>query len=389
MKHKIAKCVRDIVPAVIRQMALKATAYDRVISLGIGEPDFDTPQGVCRSALEDTLKGATHYTPVRGDNELVAALLSYIKDVRGIELDPANMLVTHGGMGALIAGLRAILEPGEEVIVPEPHFPSYVAQVRFAGGEVVHVPTVFQDRFVLRPEKVAEALTSRTKALMLNSPNNPTGSVIPGEVLDELARLAVERDLLVITDEVYDNLVFEGSHESIYTRPGMAERTMVVNSFSKTFAMTGWRIGYCYGPPWLMDEVAKVSNYFTSCPSNVGQRAALAALKADRKPFDAMVEEFRERCALVYDRLKDMPGVQVHPTAGSFYIFPNISKITDNTEAFALDLLDKEQVVVIPGEAFGPSGKDCVRLSCTLDKGRLTEAMDRMERFIHKFARKG
>jgi len=389
MKEKIAKCVQNIVPAVIREMGLRAAAYDGVISLGIGEPDFDTPKPVCQSALEDVLGGATHYTPSRGDNELVEAMVQFIKESRGIDLETRQLTMTHGGMGSLIATLRAILEPGEEVIVPEPHFPSYKAQVCFAGGEVVYVPTLFEDRFVLRPEKVSEAITPKTKALILNSPNNPTGSVIPGSVLDELARLAVEKDLLVISDEVYDRLIFEGPHESIYTRPGMAERTVVVNSFSKAFAMTGWRIGYCYGPAWLIDEVVKVATYFTSCPSNAGQRAALAALRADQAPFEAMASAFQKRCDLVYNRLKAMPGVRVHPAGGSFYVFPDVSQLTDDSEAFALDLLDKEQVVVIPGEAFGPSGKHCVRLSCTVDETRLNEAMDRMERYVRTYGKKG
>jgi aspartate/methionine/tyrosine aminotransferase len=388
MKHKISRCVRDIVPAVIREMGIRAAAYDDVISLGIGEPDFHTPADVCRPALDDALDGATHYTPSRGDPDLVDALLQYIKESRGIELEPSQLTATHGGMGALIASLRAILDPGDAVIVPEPHFPTYKAQICFAGGQVVYVPTVFEDRFVLRADNVSRAITSNTKALIVNSPNNPTGSVIPGAVLDELARLAVEKDLLVISDEVYDRLSFERPHESIYTRPGMAERTLVVNSFSKAFAMTGWRIGYCYGPAWLMEEVVKVATYFTSCPSSVGQRAAFAALRTDQKPFEAMALEFKRRCRLAYERLKAMPGVDVHPTGGSFYIFPNVSKLADDAEAFALDLLDKEQVVVIPGGAFGPSGKGCVRISCTVDEARLNEAMDRMDRYIREYAKK-
>jgi aminotransferase len=382
VKQKISKSVSAIVPAVIREMSLRAERYDNVISLGIGEPDFDTPAEICRAALEDTLAGYTHYTPSRGDVDLIEALLTYIRNHRKIQLAPDQLTVTHGGMGALIAGLRAVLNPGEEVILIEPHFPSYRAQVIFAGGRPVLVPTSFEDRFVVRPEKVAQALTPNTKALIINSPNNPTGCVIPGNVLDQLARIAVENDLLVISDEVYDRLSFEVPCESIYTRPGMEKRTLVVNSFSKTFAMTGWRVGYCYGPKWLVDEVAKVATYFTSCPSNVGQRAALAALKADGGQFQRMMHAFKERCSLACDRLRAMPGIRVHATAGSFYIFPNIAEITDDSEQFALDLLDREQVVVIPGSAFGPSGRTCVRISCTVDRPLLMEALDRIERFI-------
>jgi aspartate/methionine/tyrosine aminotransferase len=196
--------------------------------------------------------------------------------------------------------------------------------------------------------------------------------------------MAMDHDLLVISDEVYDRLAFEGPYESIYVRPGMAERTLVVHSFSKSFAMTGWRIGYCYGPPWLMNEVVKVATYFTSCPSNVGQRAALAALRAESGQFERMARAFKDRCSLAYHRLKEMPGVRVHPPAGSFYIFPDLGEITQDSTQFALELLDREQVVVIPGSAFGPSGKTCIRISCTVETGLLAEAMDRIERFVSR-----
>lgn len=385
MKNKIATCVRNIVPSVIREMSLKAAAYKDVISLGIGEPDFDTPGKICQGALGDALAGHTHYTPSRGYTDLIQELSRSIKVHSGLEVDESQLLITHGGMGGLTACLRAVLEPGEEALVPEPHFPSYKAQIAFAGGEMVYIPTSFEDGFILRPEAVEKVLTPKTKILIVNTPNNPTGSVIPGQVLDDLAEIAVEHDLLVMSDEVYDRLVFKGRHESIYTRPGMPERTVVVNSFSKTFAMTGWRLGYAYGPAWLIEEMLKVVTYQTSCASSVSQRAALASLRADQGQFEAMWREFRERCDLVFKRLKKMPGIRVHPTAGSFYIFPNITEITSDCERFALDLLAQEQVVVVPGSAFGPSGKGCVRLACTVNKDRLAEAMDRLERFVRRY----
>jgi len=385
MKKKIATCVHNIVPAVIREMSLKAAAYKDVISLGIGEPDFDTPGEICQGALGDALAGHTHYTPSRGYTDLIQELSLSIKEHSGLELDDSQLLITHGGMGGLTACLRAVLEPGEEALVPEPHFPSYGAQIAFAGGEMVYIPTNFEDGFILRPETVEKALTPKTKILIVNTPNNPTGSVIPDQVLDDLAEIAVKHDLLVLSDEVYDRLVFKGRHESIYTRPGMPERTVVVNSFSKTFAMTGWRLGYAYGPDWLIEEMLKVITYQTSCASSVSQRAALAALRADQGQFEAMWREFRERCDLVFQRLKNMPGIRVHPTDGSFYVFPNITEITSDCERFALDLLAQEQVVVVPGGAFGPSGKGCVRLACTVNKDRLSEAMDRLERFVRRY----
>ena len=382
MEKRLSESVRRVGKSVIREMSVRASAYENVISLGIGEPDFDTPEEVCRAALRDALEGYTHYTPSRGYKELITTLLGYIETTRGLRLVPGQLAITHGGMGALTAVLRALLDPGDEVIVLEPHFPAYKAQILLAGGRVIPVQTCFEEGFAVDPDRVEKAVTPRTKALLLNSPNNPTGSVISGDVLDALARLAAEKDLIVISDEVYDRLVFEGTHESIYTRSGMQERTVVINSFSKAFSMTGWRIGYCYGPEWLIDEVAKVANFFTGCPSSVGQRAALAALKMEQAVFEEMVAEFEARCRLAYERLKAIPRIKIHPSQGSFYVFPNVEEIMEDTTRFALDLLDREQVVVVPGEAFGSSGKGCVRISCTVNHDRLAEAMDRFERFV-------
>jgi aspartate/methionine/tyrosine aminotransferase len=285
-------------------------------------------------------------------------------------------------MGGISGFLRTVLEPGEEVIVPEPHFPTYRAQIGFAGGRVKYVSTRFEEGFVPDPALMQKAVTPQTKALIINSPNNPTGCVIPSKILDEIARIAADNDLLVLSDEVYDRLVFDGRHESIYTRPGMSERTVVVNSFSKSFAMTGWRLGYAYGPSWLMEEMLKVVTYQTSCASSVGQRAALQALRSDDGRFGVMANEFEKRCDLVYERMRNIPGIRMHPTAGSFYAFPDVSGLNSDSTQFAFDLLDEEQVIVVPGTAFGPSGKGFVRLACTVNLDRLSEAMDRIERFI-------
>ncbi len=384
MKEKISKNVRQIVPSVIREMSLRAARYREVISLGIGEPDFHTPPPICRAALVDAENGATHYTPTRGDDELVTALQEYLLRDRGLDLDQSNIIVTHGGMGGLTAGLRALLDPGDEAIVPEPCFPSYTPQIELANAVSVHVPTDFDDGFVVQAGRLESTVTPKTKLMLINSPNNPTGAVITGEVLDELARIAVEKNLIVISDEVYDHLVYNGTHDSIYTRPGMAERTLVVNSFSKTFAMTGWRTGFSFGPSWLIEEMLKVAMFFTSCPSSIGQRAGLAALNTDRQVFAAMENEFETRCKFAWERLKAMPGIRINPASGSFYLFPSIAAITEDDTSFAMDLLDEEQVVVVPGSAFGPSGAGCIRISCTVGTSLLSEALDRIEGFIHR-----
>lgn len=385
MENRIAEVVRRLRPSPIREMSLRAAQLDNVISLGIGEPDFNTPGEISQSALQDAIEGATHYTPSQGDPELLMALQAYLNRHFGYGLSTDEILITMGGMGALTAYFRTVLNPGDEVLVAEPHFPSYRPHIEWAGGRVAYVPTTFDQGFVLTAEAVERAITPRAKVLLINSPNNPTGAVVPGRTLDELASLAEEQDLLVVSDEVYDKLLFdELKHESIVTRPGMRERTVVIGSFSKAFAMTGWRIGYAFGPEWLMKEMMKVVMFYTSCASSVSQRAALAALKQDPSVVGAMVEEFRLRRDLVYEALCRMPGVDVNKPAGTFYMFPNIENITTDAEKFALDLLDQERVVVVPGNAFGPSGVGCVRIAFTVHRHLLAKAMERLARFIDK-----
>jgi aspartate/methionine/tyrosine aminotransferase len=368
-------------------MGLRAAKYKGVIGLEIGEPDFNTAQSVCEFAGQAALAGRTHYTPTQGDPELIEAIRLYVRQQRQVELESAQIVITHGGQGGLVAAMRTLVDIGDQVLVPEPHFPEYVVHANYMGGEVVYIRTSFEDGFVLRPEAVEAAVTPRSKILVLNSPNNPTGAVIPGGTLDKIAQLCIKNDLLVISDEVYDRLVFDGPHESIYTRPGMSDRTVVVNSFSKGFAMTGWRIGYAYGPMWIMEELVKAASYFTVCASSVGQRAAIAALHTDPNIFKAMADEFKKRSDFVYHRLVQMPGIQVNPPGGAFYLFPRVSDLSPDGRTFALELVDKEQVVTVPGYTFGPSGEQCVRLACTVGMDKLSTAMDRIERFIHGLKR--
>jgi aminotransferase len=381
----VARTVRELSPSKIREMSLRAASLDGVISLGIGEPDFPTPPEVCQRALQDALHGATHYAPSQGDPELLRALRDYLQGRYGLPLREENILITSGGMGALTGIFRTILEPGDEVLVPEPHFPEYRAHVELAGGRLVQVPTRVEESYVPQPERVEAAITSKSKVLLLNSPNNPTGSVIPGPVMDRLAALAREADLLVVCDEVYDRLLFDGHrHESMATREGMTDRTVVIGSFSKAFAMTGWRLGYAFGPPGLMAEMTKVVTYYTSCASSVSQRAGLAALREAQLHVGAMVAEFQRRRDLVYEALSNIPGVRVCKPAGAFYIFPNLESITGETEEFAIQLLEQERVVVVPGEPFGPSGRGCVRMAFTVGIESLKEAMDRFTRFARR-----
>jgi len=387
MKSKISTAVSQIPLSGIREMWKRAAKYENVISLGIGEPDFNTPKEICNQALQDALQGATHYTQSQGDPELLKAIQMYLHGRLGEDFSIPQIVVTTGGVGGLTSFFRTVLNPGDEVIIPEPYFPPYRHHIEWVGAKAVYLQTRFENGFVPTLEDLEAAITPFSKVLLLNSPNNPTGAIIPAETLKSIARIVLERDLLVLSDEVYERLLFDGrTHESIRTRPGMKERTVVVHSFSKSFAMTGWRIGYAFGPEWLIESMIKVVSSTTSCAPSVSQRAALAALRLDAEVIDAMAEEFRKRRDQAYEVLEKLPGVKVHKPGGTFYIFPDISQITQDSGQFALDLLDEEQVVVVPGEAFGPSGKGCLRISLAVKQEVLKEALERIQRFIEKIS---
>ena len=387
MKSKISTAVSQIPLSGIREMWKRAAQYENVISLGIGEPDFNTPKEICEQALQDALQGATHYTQSQGDPELLKSIQMYLHGRLGEDFSIPQIVVTTGGVGGLTSFFRTVLNPGDEVIILEPYFPPYRHHIEWVGAKAVYLQTRFENGFVPTPEALEAAITPHSKVLLLNSPNNPTGAIIPAETLDSIARIVLERDLLVLSDEVYERLLFDGrTHESIRKRPGMKERTVVVHSFSKSFAMTGWRIGYAFGPEWLIESMIKVVSSTTSCAPSVSQRAALAALQLDAEVIDAMAEEFRKRRDQAYEVLEKLPGVKVHKPGGTFYIFPDISQITQDSGQFALDLLDEEQVVVVPGEAFGPSGKGCLRISLAVKQEVLKEALERIQRFIEKIS---
>lgn len=368
-------------------MMFMAQDYDDVVTLGIGEPDMDTPEHVVRAAMQDALAGWTHYAHSQGDPELRQALSDSLR-AAGRDVSPDHIQITHGAMGALVAVMRTLLCDGGEVLTPEPHFPDYAAHVGFAGGKLATVQARFENGFIVQPDELEAAVNENTRMLLLNSPGNPTGAVLPNEVLDAIAEIAVRRDLFVVSDEVYDAMSFDGPAPSIFNRPGMAERCLVVNSFSKTYAMTGWRVGYCYGPEWLMRELIKVVSYSTASASTPGQRAGLAALRGPKEPFQAMADEFARRSQYVYSRLAEMPGLRVNRPQGSFYMFADVSGSGMDGLAFAETLLKEEQVVVIPGETFGPSCQPFIRIACTVPMDRLEIAMDRMERFMKRYGEK-
>ncbi len=379
---QMSESIRELRYSVIREMGQLALGMDDVINLGIGEPDFPTPPPITARAFEDAQNGCTHYTPSQGDPELLQKLADHLSTDTEQPVTPSMILVTHGAMGALSAAFRTLLEPGEEVLVMEPHFPDYLAHIAFARGVAVPVETRFDQGFFPDPDAVEAAVTPRTRIILLNSPNNPTGSVLSGDLLDRIADIARRHNLVVISDEVYDRIAFTGRPESIYTRPGMDGRTLVVKSFSKTYAMTGWRIGFCYGPETLISQMLKVVNYSTACASSVGQRAAIAALDLDSGVIQQMTDRFEQRVNLVCERLEAMPGIRLVRPQGSFYVFADVHRIHPVSREFAVRLLNSQQVVVVPGYAFGNNCEGCIRIACTLCRERLSQAMDRIEQFV-------
>lgn len=384
MRQFIAPCVKEQPFSVIRTMVARTLKYENVLSLSIGEPDFDTPAFVCAAAGRDAAHGYTHYAPSTGDADLRRALLEHIQATQGISLGAENLLLTTGAMNGLLAVMRTLLDVGDEVLTLAPYFSDYAGHVRLTGAHLVPVCTYLEDGFLPRMEALEQAVTPRTRVLLLNSPCNPTGAVLSPATLDALADFARRHDLVVIADEVYNSIVADGPVESIYTRPGMAERTVVLNSFSKAYAMTGWRVGYAFGPAWITEHMMKVISYSTASASTIGQRAALAALQGPQEEFTAIRAAFVRRNALVARRLAAMKGVECVAPAGAFYSFPRFAAAMADSEAFALDVLDKVQVVLVPGAAFGPLDctRGCVRMACTLNESKLNEAMDRLEHYL-------
>lgn len=378
----ISKNIDSLRYSVIREMSQVAAQYDDVISLGIGEPDFDTPAPIIEKAFEDARKGHTHYTHAQGDPQLIEKLSVNLSKDLGKTVPPECIMITHGAMNGLASAFRTLMDPGDEIILIEPHFPDYLAHITLTHAVPRYVPSGFDKGFLPDPADIEAAITSKTKIILINSPNNPTGTVVPQSLLEEISAIAKAHDLCVVSDEVYDRISFEGRASSIYSCPGMENHALVINSFSKTYAMTGWRVGFAYGPKPVIDQMVKVCNYAVACASSVSQRAAIAALDTPDEVIKEMSDTFERRVELVCSRLESMPGVRVRRPKGSFYVFADISGITNQSRQFALDLIKEEKVVVVPGYPFGLSCEGCIRIACTINREKLYEAMDRLERFL-------
>jgi len=355
-----------------------------VISLGVGEPDFVTPMRIRQAGIDALEHGATAYTSNSGLLSLRRAICDLQASRYGVQYDPeTECLITVGVSEGLDLALRVLLNPGDEVLVPEPCYVSYTAGVSFAGGTPVSVPTDASDGFRLHVERVAERITPRTKALLLGSPANPTGATQSREDLERLVALAIEHDLYLISDEIYDRLTYVGEHTCMGTLPGAFERTVVLNGFSKAYAMTGWRVGYVCAPAYLTGLMTRVHQYTMLCAPTISQMAALEAILHAEEDVQAMVAEYDRRRHLFVTGLNAI-GLDCYEPRGAFYAFPSIRRFGLSCEEFAEQLLMEEHVALVPGTAFGPSGEGHVRCSYATSMAKLEEALVRMGRFLQK-----
>ena len=384
MRNFVAKKIEAVPPSGIRRFFDIAATMDDVISLGIGEPDFETPQAIVRAGIRSLESGETHYTSNSGIAELRAVLSEHLERLYGVRYNPdTELLITVGVSEALYLALAATLDHGDEVLVPEPCFVSYNPEVIFAGGVPVNIHTRVENDFQLLALQVKAAITDRTKALLIGYPNNPTGAVMSRERLLELAQLAEEHDLLVISDEIYDRLVYGVEHTCFATLPGMRERTILLGGFSKAYAMTGWRIGYAAAPADVLGAMRKVHQYTIMSAPTTAQFAAMEALQHGEEAVLEMRARYDRRRRLIVDGLNSI-GLDCFEPRGAFYAFPSIT-ITGMTDVeFSERLILEEKVACVPGSAFGASGAGHVRCSYATAYDQIEQALERMARFAQR-----
>jgi len=380
----LSQAVASVPPSGIRRFFDVAAQLEDCISLGVGEPDFVTPWHIREAAIWSIEKGYTTYTSNYGLFTLRQRIASHLKRRYGVDYSPENeILVTVGVSEGLDVAMRALLNPGDEVIFFEPSYVSYAPCVLFAGGQPVPVPTDYRLGFQPDVRRLREAITPRTKAILLCYPNNPTGAVASRPVLEEVVQIAVENDLYLITDEIYDRLVYDTEHTCVASLPGAAERTILLGGFSKSYAMTGWRIGYACAPAQIIEMMMKVHQYTMLCAPIAAQKAAEEALEHGEPEVERMRREYDRRRRLVVERLNDI-GLECVPPQGAFYVFPSIRCTGLCSEEFTERLLWEERVAVVPGNVFGNSGEGHVRLSYATSLPKIEEALHRIERFVNK-----
>jgi len=388
-REYISKKARDISPSGIRKYFDLLSSMDGAISLGVGEPDFVTPWPMRAAGITAIEKGFTMYTSNRGMPDLRDAIAGYHRKFYNLDYNPrAEILVTTGSSEGLDLAFRAIIDPGDEVIMSDPHYVAYPVCVSLAGGVPVPVPTYEKNNFELMPADVKKKLTSKTKAILLSFPSNPTGAVMPRKLLLEIAKIAVEHDLLVVSDEIYARLTYDSEHTCMASLPGMQERTVLIGGFSKAFAMTGWRVGFTLANAEITEAMLKVHQYTMMCAPIMGQLAAIEALKdSNNKEVEAMLAEYDSRRRVIVKGFRNL-GLSCFEPKGAFYAFPNITSTGMTSEEFAEGLLTEEKVAVVPGSVFGKCGQGYVRCCYATSMPEIEEALKRIKKFLARNRKK-
>ena len=384
MRNPLADKIVDIKPSGIRKFFDIVSEMEDAISLGVGEPDFDTPWHIRDEGIYSLEKGRTFYTSNAGLKELRTEITRYIKRTQGVSYDPMKeVLVTVGGSEAIDLALRAMINPGEEVLIPQPSYVSYEPCAVLADAVPVIIELKEENEFRLTAQELRDAITDKTKILILPFPNNPTGAIMEQKDLEEIAEIIREKDLFVISDEIYAELSYKGKHVSIVSLPGMQERTVLINGFSKAYAMTGWRLGYACAPALIMEQMVKIHQFAIMCAPTTSQYAAVEALRNGDEDVAMMRESYNQRRRFLMNAFKEM-GLQCFEPYGAFYVFPCIKEFGMTSEEFAERLLREEKVAVVPGTAFGNCGEGFLRISYAYSLEKLKLAMGRLEHFVNK-----
>ena len=384
MRNPLSDKVTVIPPSGIRKFFDIVSEMKDAISLGVGEPDFDTPWHIREEGIYSLEKGRTFYTSNAGLKELKNEICNYLHRRFRITYDPdTEVMVTVGGSEAIDLALRAMLNPGDEVLIPQPSYVSYVPCTVLADGVPVVIELEEKDQFKLTPEKLLEKITDKTKILIMPFPNNPTGAIMEKSDVEKIAKIVIEKDLFVISDEIYSELTYKGNHATIAAEPGMKERTVLINGFSKSYAMTGWRLGYTAAPAEILKQMLKIHQYAIMCAPTTSQYAAVAALRDGDADVENMRESYNQRRRYLMHAFEEM-GLECFEPHGAFYTFPSIKRFGMTSDEFATRLLREEKVAVVPGTAFGDSGEGYLRISYAYSLKSLKEALGRIERFIRR-----
>lgn len=381
MRDFVSDKIKNIKPSGIRKFFDIANSIEDCISLGVGEPDFDTPWHITEEGIYSLEQGRTFYTSNQGLPELREEISKWNKRKYNLNYSKEEIIITCGGSEAIDIALRATINPGDEVIILEPNYVCYEPDIILAGGVPIKIKLKNENEFRLTPEELESVITSKTKILLMNYPNNPTGAIMNKADLEKIAKVIIKHDLLVITDEIYSELTYEGNHCSIGSLPNMKERTITINGFSKAYSMTGWRLGYVMGPKEIMEQVKKIHQFVIMSAPTISQYAGLEALRNGDNDIERMKKEYDKRRKYLLKEFNRL-GLPCFEPKGAFYIFPDIRKYNMSSEEFATELLNKEHVVVVPGTAFGDSGEGFIRISYAYSLDALKEAIKRIERFI-------